>query len=121
MDVIEGVFPEEVVKGLFKTYDAVLDIVCAQSPGQWNVPLDYLIPAPEPVPPVAPSCPSTRLLHEPFLAHDGLDDIAVRDCSDGTSLSYGALEQRIERVSLGCASCSGRESRWRRASAWWRW
>ena len=31
MDVIEGVFPEEVVKGLFRTYDALLDIVCAES------------------------------------------------------------------------------------------
>ena len=95
-----GVFPEG-RKGLFRTYDALLDIVCAQSPDQWNVPLEYLIPAPEPVAPVAPPCPlDPRLLHEPFLEHvnSSRSNTAVRDCGDGTSLSYGELEQTSRRV-----------------------
>ena len=59
------------------------------------------IPTPEPVAPVAPPCPlDPRLLHEPFLEHvnSSRSNTAVRDCGDGTSLSYGELEQTSRRV-----------------------
>ena len=36
LDIIEGIFPTEVSKGLFATYSSILDLMCSKDPRSWT-------------------------------------------------------------------------------------
>ena len=45
LDIIEGIFPEEVMVGLNKTYSTLLDVMCTADPGEWERPVSKWLSA----------------------------------------------------------------------------
>ena len=101
LDIIDGVFPDEVVRGMFNMYSLVLDIICSTDPADWKKPLDQLIPLPTPTEPVSPPCPvDGRLLHEPFMSHSISPIACMSEAVVGTDASgqrFGLSYQKLRR------------------------
>jgi len=70
MDIVEGVFPTEVVAGIHRTYCELIDLMCSLDPQAWNQPVSsFLRPAVPPVPVSTPCAVPEDLMHEPFFKH----------------------------------------------------
>jgi amino acid adenylation domain-containing protein len=70
LDVVDGVFPKEVMSGMYDTYHAIVDLICAEDPEAWHAPINCKVPLPVPVSPIREDCAvSDRLLHADFFFH----------------------------------------------------
>eukprot|EP01038_Epipyxis_sp_PR26KG_P005861 gene5861-8085_t len=102
-DVIDGIFPPEVVKGFFRSYSEVLDIICSPDAAQWYQPLSDLMFKPTPVPAYANNFHlPQQLMHQTFLNKCDINSLNETDAiiyyhknsngSQGIKLSHKKLE-----------------------------
>ena len=103
IDIVDGLFPPAVVRGIVATYEALLGAL-AGSDEAWERPITALLAEPALVPSVEPAC---------ALSDDLLQDRAVRramsaqrdaeaviDAASGLRLTYAALEAASRRAAL---------------------
>jgi len=97
MDIVEGVFPTEVVAGIHRTYCELIDLMCSLDPQAWNQPVSsFLRPAVPPVPVSTPCAVPEDLMHEPFFKHHSGKETAAlitytNGCRDRMEMSGAQL------------------------------
>ena len=104
IDIMEDLFPEEVVKGIVSTYEVLLGALAGGSQKSWEEPIMSLLEQPAAVPSVAAECSlSTDLMHERAvrraLSAERTAE-AVIDAASGLRLTYATLEAASRSVAL---------------------
>jgi len=108
MDIVHGVFPKEVVDGVYTTYNKLLDVICSSDPSVWKTPINTLLPSLSCAKPMAPPCKtSDKLLHEIFMdnASDSPAVIAYTESGGKLVIGYKQLQAMMMRVACGLFEC----------------
>ena len=100
IDIVEGVFPDEVVLGIHRTYCDLIDLMCNPDPQAWNKPVTTFIQASVPPVPMPTNCPVPQdLMHEPFfLHHSAKEKPAVVSFANGKRLELSCVQLRGDTV-----------------------
>jgi len=108
LEVMEGLFPLEVSRGMVHMYETLLHTLCNDA-ASWSKGVGELLPTPSPALPVAPSrALDKRLLHELFLeqSHRAPGAPAVVSVGEEVrTLTYGEMEARTRVVAACVESC----------------
>eukprot|EP01035_Chromulina_nebulosa_P019301 gene19301-25162_t len=102
LDIVDGVFYNEVVTGMFSTYDQILDIICSSNPSIWDDPLSNYVPYPNAV--VSDNIESLQLscslLHEiSFLKSTNFAVTYWINDEKYFNLTYGDINRKITALS----------------------
>ena len=107
LDVVDGVFPKEVMEGMHSTYLGLLDIICAEDPNAWHQPISSSLALPSPVDSIRPDCAvSHRLMHDDFVVNSTKEKIshlpAVVQYAGGTKqdVSYASLKGMADETAV---------------------
>jgi amino acid adenylation domain-containing protein len=107
LDIVEGAFPAEVVRGVFEDYSMLLDLICAESPKQWNLPVNQFLNKSKVVECDVSSirAPPTGLLHQ--ISEQVISsDTAIFDASTKAEIHYTKLEILSDRIACMLAPIS---------------
>jgi pyochelin synthetase len=109
LDIVEGTFPPEVISGIYEDYLKLLDLMCSESPKQWNMPVKEVLNSAKPVESYRPRCdPPNRALHEDIVsvAAQRPSTPAVFDPAADVRLDYELLSRVSNKICRSLAKVS---------------
>jgi amino acid adenylation domain-containing protein len=109
LDIVEGTFPPEVISGIYEDYLKLLDLMCSESPKQWNMPVKEVLNSAKPVESYRPPCdPPNRALHEDIVsvAAQRPSTPAVFDPAADVRLDYELLSRVSNKICRSLAKVS---------------
>ena len=102
LDIVEDVFPAEVVKGLYSTYSIFLELICSKDSSEWDKDFTVFLPQGSLVRSQRPSLSlSPRLLTETILNNRSDSTAVLYKNKDGnfSTVSYGVTYNASKHIS----------------------